>query len=490
MGVLGLAGGAMCLPMDTVFFLPEADTAKIYVSGQHQTGRSTFNARAVEMDSASWGTWKTQDTALLRQNEDGIWAGDAFWAASLTRGSVDVVWRWWTRTNGLGAPDASLADHAWLQEALARWRAPLPWGLRAGLLGGGLVEHQDPGTVTLGLDPGQIPGKGAATGLWGTEAGWAGGTSIPSSVEAMGLEDQGNALLPISRRSVGATFAASLSGDGSDSLHLYGGWDSLRLRSERFLTDRTEGVRQAGGLWSLPAGGQIWTFDGLWISSDRRDLTGRSQGQDLTGTYGDVDLSGNLGAGWSHHHRLSRSMEDRTWFSEDSMLASQDRKDRDRTEILMLSDTLRWTTDRAGGWTALAGLVQSLRQVRHPWNPTPSSTDRPDEDLSRRTLTGSVFSSEWGWGEHPLVTWNTLLQEDVFPRGVQSIQTSRRLENRFSADLDPSPLDVARLAGQDSSCHWLRPIGGVWGREQRNLWRFDSSRTEGLLEEGWSVGLE
>jgi hypothetical protein len=105
-------------------------------------------------------------------------------------------------------------------------------------------------------------------------------------------------------------------------------------------------------------------------------------------------------------------------------------------------------------------------------------------------VTVSVFSPPLAWGGHPLLTWSALVQQDVFPRSVQSIETTRRVENKVSADLDPSLLDVARLAGRDSSIHWIRPIGGIWGREQRNRWRFDTSRTEGLLEEGWSAGLE
>jgi len=483
--------------MDTVFSLPGADTSRVSASGQHQTGVSTLRFQAIDLDSLAGGSWKGVDTTSFRGDEHGIWAGNGLASGAWTRDSLDLLWRWWAHTSGLISPDPSVADHAWLQEALSRWRFSLPWGLRAGALAGALMERQDTGTATLGLDPGQPPGEGDAAALWGGEASWAGGKTIPTTLDGLVLEDQGDGQLRLSRRSAGATFLTSLAGDGSDSLRAFAGWDSLRLRSQTFLTDRSEGSRQVGASWTLPVRREVWTFDGSWVSSDRRDLTGRDQGQDLTGAYGDIDFAGLLGWGWSQHQRLSRSLEDRSWTTQptgiqatDSAQAAQDQRDGDRTGLLQLSDTLRWTTERAGGWTALAGLIQSLRQVRHPDNPDPVSTDRPDEDLSRRTLTVSVFGRDWGWGEHPLATWNTLLQEDVFPRATQSIQTTRRLENRFSIDLDPSLLDAARLAGRDSSSHWLRPLGGLWGREQRNRWRFDTSRTEGLLEEGWSAGLE
>lgn len=466
-------------------FSSVADSTLFSVQAGRETGRNTLKSSWAYADSVAGGSMGVLDTVLFRTNDQGVWAGNGYSGLSWKRDSADLVWRWWARTSGLGASDPSIADHAWLEEAIQRWRMPTLWGVHWALEAGILAEHQDTGSASIGLGEGEDPARSAASGLWGGEAAWKGGSDVVLSLDGFALEDAGDGRLRLTRRGANAALATSISGDKSDSLRLWAGWDTLRQRSEHLLVDRLEGKRQLGAAWSLPAGRQTWIFDGGWQDATHDDLTGRSRGSDIVDAYGDVDFAGPLRWGFSHHQRLQRSVEDRFWntlptgdSASDSAQGVEDDLDRDRTNLLQLSDTLRWTTSRWGGWTASAGAVQSLRRVRHPRNKTPSSSDRPDEDLSRRSLTLSVFSAAWGWKDRPLATWTTLSQQDVFPRSVQSIRTTSRKENRFSIDLDPP---VSRL---------VRPLGGVWGREQRNLWRFDSSKATGLLEEGWSAGLE
>lgn len=489
------AGSAMALPLDTVFAPPGTDTSRAGLDAVRETGRTRVRLHSIALDSMGGGSWRSLDTVVSRSNEAGTWSGDALLSRSWSRDSLDLAWRMWSRTGGLLASDPAEADHAWLQEALARWRLPEWRGARLAVAGGGLVERQDPGSLTLPLDPGGVPGRSDAAALWGAELDWTRSGEVGSGVDGALLEDQGSGALRLSRRSLSAWATTSLSGDGRDSLRVWAGWDSLRLRSLQLGSDRTERDRSAGAGWNLRAGRQTWDAEGSWTAGGKRDATGRSQGQDLTGWYLDLDLQGPLGGGWTHRQHLSRTWERRTWSTlltgdpvADSAQAWQDLRDGSLARILQLSDTLRWTTDAAGGWTAWAGLVQSLRQVRHPDNDTPTALDRPDEDLSRRILTLSLSSPSWSPADRPLVSWTGTSQDDVFPRAVQSISTNHRAENRFSLDLDPSLVDLGRWTDSDSGL--LRPAGGIWGREQRNRWRFDTSRTEGLLEEGWWLGGE
>ena len=490
------AGCAPGLPFDTLFSPAPADSSGFSVSTDRETGRDRMRIRLLDRDSMGGGSWTTLDTGLARSNEQGTWSGDLLLSNSWNRDSLDLLWRMWTRFGGLGAPDPSVSDHAWLQQAIARWRLPQWTPIRFSIAGGAAMERQDPGSLSLPLFPGSPPGRFASAALWGGEMAWAReGGDLPADFEASMLEDQGSGRLRLSRKSLQGTVAASLSGDGTDSLRLSASWDSLRLRSLELGSDRSESQRSAGATWDLRAGRQLWTVDGNWSSSSRRDQTGRSQGQDLSGWSLSLDVQGPLGGGWSHRQRLSRSFDDRSWFTPrtgdaqlDSAAAEQDLRDGDRVRTLQLSDTLRFATDRAGGWSVWAGAVQSLRQGRHPWNASPSELDRPNEDLSRRILTLSTSSPAWSPADRPLASWTGLVQQDVFPLAVQSIATNRRGETRFSVDLDPSIADLGNWFGSDSGL--LRPVGGFWGREQRNRWRFDTSRTEGLLEEGWWAGCE
>lgn len=492
------AGAVQALPLDSLFVLGGTDTSRIGISANRETGRGVYRFLAATHDSLGGGSWKVLDTVLSRSTEQGIWAGEGHLATVWSRDSLDLLWRLWGRTGGLGAPDPSIAEHAWLQMGLARWKLPEWMGIRSAVAGGGIAERQDPGSASFGLDPGAgstpTPGSTGAA-LWGAEVGWASPWSLPAELQGHVLEDQGEGALRLSRRSVTASAAMSVSGEGADTLRAWAGWDSLRLRSMHLLVDRSEGSRGVGLSWTLFAGRQVWVADGSWSGSGKRDETGRSQGQDLAGWYGDIEVQGALGRGWSHHQRLSWSREDRSFRTlpagepvEDSLQAIQDGKEGDVVRLLQLSDTLRWSTEEGGGWAVWVGAVQALRQVRHPGNPSPSAFDRPDEDLSRRSLTFSVTNRDWGCPDRPLASWTGLVQDDVFPRASQSINTNHRVENRMSVDVDPSFLDLARWSGADSGR--LRPTGGIWGREQRNRWRFDSARTEGLLEEGWWAGLE
>lgn len=482
-GLLGLVRVSGALPLDTLFHAPVPVWNRLGLSVDRQQERTSLRAHSTFQDSAGSGLLEVWDSALGRGDQSETWAAEGAAMVSWSRDSLDVAWRWWGRTSALGAPDPALADHAWLQMGLARWRTGEgPWNL--GLLGGGLQESQDPGAASTGLRPGSAPGTRAQAGLAGAEFAWTSSREISGGVDGRILTDLGDGSLRWMNTGISASAKASVSGTGMDSLALVASWDTLRSRSERFSVDRSDGSRQGGVEWSIEAGRSRWTVAGRLFEEIRGDLTRRIQGSDRSGTEGALEFSGPLSWGFSHQHRIASSAVDRIWFLpptgdslQDLAQTDQDLRDRDRAVETALSDTLRWN-DPDSAWIVSVGLSQSLRQLRHPANRSPASGDRADEDIEIRAVGATVRSSEWGWGAKPLFAVAAIFQDDVYPRAIQSIETFHREETRFSIDAAVPLLD------------WVRPLGGLWGREQRNRWRFDAARTDGLLEEGWSAGIE
>lgn len=421
------------------------------------------------------------DTFQLQRAPTGSGSGDEAFQTIWSRGTNDAMFRLLARTNGLGALDPSIAEHAWLSQALARWRWSTP-SFRGGVLGGVLVESQDPGSTTQPLEPTRPIGTKAANAQGGIELSWHGTSELAPFAEGYLLQDLAPSQLRWSKAAFSAGASTSLAGDGSDSLHLDIGWDTLRLQSSRFAANLGEGNASAQALWSLRAGRQAWTLEGSLTRSVHNDAACRSPGSERSSRSAAAMFSSPLPAGASHGHRLELDFQTRRWWTSPlagspDLWAGEDKKNDDETRFLRLSDSLLWISADSA-WTFSVILQQSLSEVRHPENESPSASDRPDEDLSVRMLTFLARSRAFAPSDRPVASWTTLFQQDVFPRSTQSIRTFDRSENRLAADVALPVHDI------------FRPLLGGWAREQRNNWKFDSSRASGLLDIGWTCGME
>lgn len=478
--ILGVIASAYGMPTDSLFSAPASLLPGL------KAGLETENDRALGQGSILVRGWADSslsawDTIQLQSDPSGIGSGDEAFQAIWSRGPSDAMFRLLARTNGLGALDPSVAEHAWLSQTLGRWRwSARSW--RGGFLGGALVESQDPGSNTKPLEPDRSIGTTAANAQGGIELSWHGTSELAPFAEGFLIQDLLPSPLRWSKAAVSAGASTSLGGDGGDSLRLNIGWDTLRLQSSRFAANLGEGNASAQADWNLRAGRQSWTLEGALTRSVHNDATTRSPGLERTSRSAAASLSSPLPAGASHGHRLELDFQTRRWWTSSlagtpDIWVGEDRKNDDETRILKMSDSLHWTSSDSA-WTTSAVVQQSLSQVRHPENETPSASDRPDEDLSVRMFTCLVRSRSFAPSDRPLASWTTLFQQDVFPRSTQSVRTFDRSENRLAADVALPLFDI------------FRPLLGGWAREQRNEWRFDSSRASGLLDVGWTSGME
>lgn len=478
--IFGAFAAAHALPLDSLFAVPA--TLEPGLSSRMETENDRIQAGAKAMfqnfGDSSLVVW---DTFLVRRDPTTDASGEKTIQALWSNGSFDASGKFLGRTGGLGATTPSIAEHAWLVQGLGRWRWSLD-SVKGGLLGGILSEAQDPGSITQPLEPGERAGSGGTNAQAGLELAWHGGSELSPYLEGFVLQDLVPSQLRWSRAAFNAGASASIAGDGSDSLHLRIGWDTLRLRSSRISANLGEGNASGGADWTLRIGRQTWLLEGDWERSIHNDATCRSPGLERQSSLGAASVSSPIRHGISHGHRLELSFESRAWWTSPlagtpDLWAGEDRKNDDETRLLRLSDSLMWSTPDTS-WTISVVIQQSLSEVRHPENETPSASDRPDEDLSVRMLTFMARSRRFAPADRPLASWTTVFQEDVFPRSSQSIRTSSRRENRLAGDVAVPVHDI------------FRPLAGLWAREQRNTWRFDSTRAGGLLDLGWSVGLE
>lgn len=488
--VLGIwAARAWSLPGDTLILPPAMDSSRLRVSGDREMGRTLLRHRFEWVGPPAMGAWRVLDTSLFRYAGDPeIWAGEAYlhagWAQRLNSG-WGASWRLWNRTNGLGAREASVAENAWRQSAMGRF-AVGDSSLAGGLSLGTLLERVDPGTQSPGIGVDETTPDGLyGAGSWTAEGRWAGGSQTPARLEGQWSDLFPGSSLRQTHTSLHGSIAASLSGDGTDTASLDFAHDSLRQRSTYFLTDRVHTQRQARVGWTLPVGSQNLSMAGSWDRNRFEDQARRNPGLVRTGSQMDLALGGPLRRGWRHGHAFLWSHEKRVWNTPrngdllaNELQAAQDRRDQDAIAERILADTLGWRTERFGGGGFWVGLVQSLRAIRHPLNETPTSADRPDEDVSKRQLFLEIQWDRFSWNGRSLFSWSILAQEDAYLRAVHSAQTWKRGENRLGLNL-AVPLTS-----------WLRPDLSVWAREQRNAWRFLPDRREGLLEYGMTGGGE
>ncbi|HOX50560.1 MAG TPA: hypothetical protein PKY05_03670 [Fibrobacteria bacterium] len=478
--VLVACASVHALPLDSLFASPQAVEPGISTRSETENDRITLGAKAMFRDFGD-STLVVWDTVQLRQDPTTDASGEQTLHALWSSGRIDASGKFLGRAGGLGAASPAAGENAWLIQGLGRWRWERPQ-LDASLIGGLLAESQDPGSLTQPLEPGETAGSGGTNVQGGLEASWHGTSDLAPFAEGFWIQDLLPSRLRWSRAGLATGAKTSVSGDGSDTLRLHLGWDTLRLRSSRLSANLGEGNAKAQADWSLRAGRHSWLLEGALERSIRNDATCRSPGLERRSSLGAVSLWSPLGRGASHAHRLELDLETRSWWTSPlagspDLWAGEDRKNDDETRTLRLSDTLAWVSPDTS-WTISGILQQSLAEVRHPQNESPLSTDRPDEDLSVRMFTLSVRSARFAPSDRPLAGWTTIFQEDVFPRASQSIRTSRRRENRLWGDV---ALPIHEV---------IRPLAGAWAREQRNTWRFDSSRAAGLLDAGWSVGLE
>lgn len=488
--VLGTwAAGAWSLPGDTLILPPAMDSSRVRVSGDREMGRTLLRHRLEWVGSPASGEWRVLDTSLFRYAGDPeIWAGEAYLHAGWAQRSDSgwgVSWRLWNRTNGLGAREASVAENAWRQSAMGRL-AIGDSSLAGGLSLGALLERVDPGTQSPGIGVDETTPDGLyGAGSWAAEGRWAGLSQTPARLEGQWSDLFPGSSLRQTHTSLHGSIRASLSGDGTDTASLDFAHDSLRQRSTYFLTDRAHTQRQARVAWTLPVGSQNLSMAGSWDRNRFEDHARRNPGLVRTGSQMDLALGGPLRGGWRHGHAFLWSDEKRVWNTPrtgdllaNELQAAQDRRDQDAIAERILADTLGWRTERFGGGGVWVGLVQSLRAIRHPLNETPTSADRPDEDVSKRQLFLELQWDRFSWNGRSLFSWSILAQEDAYLRAVHSAHSWKRGENRLGLNL-AVPLT-----------NWLRPDLSVWAREQRNVWRFLPDRREGLLEYGMTGGGE
>ena len=483
------ACGAWSLPEDASILPPVTDSSRIRVSGAREMGRTLLRHRLDWFDTSASHLLRVMDTSLFRYAGDpGSWAGESFLHVGFAKRSDSasgISWRLWNRTNGLGAPDPSIAENAWRQWGQVR-KAVGDSSLAGAVSLGALLEHVDPGSNSLGISVYQPSPQGLfGAGSWSAEGQWAGLGETPARVAGEWSDLFEGTSLRQTKTVLMGSLQASLAGDGSDTARLVAAHDSVRQRSTYLLTDRAQAQRNAQVSWSLPIGSQNMSVMGLWDRNRFEDYSGRNPGLVRTGVELDAAIRGRLGNGWRHEHSFQWTDEERVWKTpntgtllEAELQMAQDRKDQDDIAQRGLVDTIGWSLERWGGVGFALSLAQSLRSIRHPLNETPTTADRPDEDLSKRQLGVDLRWDRLSWSGRSVFTWSTQIQEDVYLRAVHSAQTWERNENRLGLNLAFPVAD------------WFRPNLALWAREQRNVWRFLPDRREGLLEYGTTMGGE
>lgn len=465
------------------------DSSLARVSIDRELGRTLFrHSLGWHLDADGWQL-RVLDSSLFRwAGEPAVLGGEAYLHAGWSQDGDSpwgAAWRMWNRTDGLGARDASLSENAWRQTLMLR-RIVGDSTFTGAFSIGALLEHADPGRTSLAIRSGDDASKGVfAAGAWSVEASWSGLRETPAQIECSWSDLSGSSVLRQARTSLGGSLVASLLGDGKDSVYLEASHDSVRNRSVHLISDRADVARRVGAGWTIPVGKQKWTAAGGWTGTVFRDFSDRNP-ELAKGAYDwRLGVAGALPWGLAHSQVFVRNDEGRVWKTAatgdrlaDELSAAQDRRDRDQTGDMTLSDTLAWRTERFGGVGVALGLVQSLRSIRHPSNESPAPADRPDEDVSRKQFSVGIKSDIFLWGDKPTLNWATIEQEDVYLRAVHSFQTWSRDENRLAANLS---FPVGTL---------VRPDLALWAREQRDAWRFQPEKRKGRLEYGATVGGE
>jgi len=453
---------------------PVWDEQGLSLEVRHEFDRTVLRPGLAWQDSLAGVQVEVLDTSALVVNPaptrlDGDLGLHLAVSRALSGGTGVFSWQQFAQIEGQFADSASLGGSHTRGRVLAGWNRP--WGaFRAGGWTGILWERDDPSAGSLSLVPGTAPHRGVlATSVAALEAGWN-RVDESHAAELVGhvQRDFGQVGLREESGSVHGRWSATDLAVGAVAAE--GTIDAARRRSDVLGQDRDVVAREAGLAWSHPLWGQELSARTAWGDTLALDYTGRVPGQDAWGGSAGGGLAGDLGAGFFHQHDLAWSRGDRQVLDVQGVQGTLEKSQSSREDLVRLADTLGWRTDRLGGVRVQAGWVRSLDQLRHPENPDQGPADRPDQDVSETSVGLALRDSLFGRDDKPLFSWNWLRRDEVYLRSVRSGETRRREGHRLSVDLAYLPAERIRIEA------------GTVAREQRTMWRFDSTRDEGLME--------
>jgi len=471
----------LLLPSDTLLH-PTWEAQGLSFEARHEFLRTLVRPGLAWQDSVAGGLLEVLDTARIVRNPaperlDGQHGLHASFSLPLYAGTGVFSVQQLDQFEGQLSDSAAMAGSHSRGRILTGWNRP--WDAwRIGGWAGLLWERDDPASGSLSLDPLEPAHRGlAATALGGIEAGWSvSEEDLPREVAAHVLRDQGDAGLREESADLRARWATREGALGR--IFAEGVLDASRRRSELLGMDRDVVRREASLAWTGSAFEQELTLSPRAADTTSMDYTGRVPGEDSRGWGMGADLSGALPLGFEHRQTFGWNRSDRSVMDADGNRGDLERSQSSVDRVVVLADTLGWSTTALGGLSLRAGWLRSLSRSRHPENPDPGVSDRPDQDLSETGFGAAVRDSLLSRGEAPLLSWSWIGRDEVYVRSVHSAETRRLEGHRVSADVGIRP---------------ARRILIEWGgraREQRTTYRFDSTRNTGLMEVQWDASLQ
>ena len=474
-------GDPLVLPSDTILH-PSWNSQGLSLGVRHEFDRTVVRPGIAWQDSIAGSLVELLDTSCIVHNPtpsrmDGEHGLHLAVSRNLLAGTGVFSWQQLAQFEGQFADSLAMAGSHSRGRVLAGWERPwdaFRWGGWLGLL----WEYSDPSMGNLSLVPDEMAYRGtAATAVGGLEAGWSvSEKDLPREIAAHVQRDQGEAEL----REESADLRARWATRETDFGHVLaeGVFDAARRRSEMLGFDRNLIRREASVAWGRGAFGQELSLRSNAADTASWDYTGRVPGEESRGFGWAAGLEGALPAGFSHRHDLLWARSDRSVMDVDGNRGDLEKSQSSENRVLCLADTLGWTTSRLGGLRIRAGWLRSLARSRHPENPDPGVSDRPDQDVSETGLGASLRDSMLARGDKPLVSWSWLGRDEVYLRAVRSAETRRLEGHRLSIDVGIRP---ARRISLEM---------GSNAREQRTTYRFDSTRDAGLMEWQWDAAVQ
>lgn len=469
------------LPSDTILH-PSWESQGLSLEVRHEFQRTLVRPGLAWQDSILGSLVELLDTScVVRNPSPSRWDGQHGLHATVSRplstGSGIFSLQQLGQFEGQLSDSAALAGSHTRSRVLAGWEQPwnsFRWGGWLGLL----WEHDDPSSGSLPLDPGRSAHRGNTTtalaglgGLWTLSE-----EDLPREFAAHVQRDQGDAELREESADLRARWSTTESPFGR--LFAEGAIDASRRRSELLGIDRDVVRREASLAWVGSALGQELTLRPHAADTVQFDYSGRIPGEDSRGWGMGADLAGALPSGLIHRHVVQWDRTDRSVMDMEGNRSGLEKSQSSENGTLFLSDTLGWKTSAFGGLTMRGGWARSILRSRHPENPDPGVSDRPDQDLSETGVGFSVRDSVLARGEDPLFSWSWIGRDEVYLRAVRSADTRRLEGHRISIDAAFQP---------------ARRIVLEWGgnaREQRTTYRFDSTRDAGLMEIQWDAAVQ
>lgn len=484
--VFAVAAGArsqdpLLLPSDTLLH-PAWEAQGLSLEARQEFQRTLLRPGFAWQDSIGGGLLEVLDTARIVRNPapdrlDGQHGLHASFSLPLLSGTGVFSVLQLAQFEGQLSDSAAIAGSHARGRILTGWSRP--WNaFRVGGWAGLLWERDDPAAGSLSLDPGEPAHRGvAAAALGGLEAGWSvSEEDLPRDIAAHVQRDQGDAELREESADLRARWATREGALGR--IFAEGILDASRRRSELMGMDRDVVRRGASLSWVGSAFEQELTISPHAADTTSMDYTGRVPGDDSRGWGLAADLAGALPFGFEHRQVLGWNRSERSVMDADGNRGDLEKSQSSVDRTLALSDTLGWSTPALGGLSLRAGWLRSLGRSRHPENPDPGISDRPDQDLSETGFGAAIRDSLLARGEAPLLSWSWIGRDEVYLRSVHSAETRRLEGHRVSADIGIRP---------------ARRILIEWGgkaREQRTTYRFNSTRNSGLMEVQWDASLQ